>query len=116
MILADTSIWIDHLRGRPVLEDHLYEEEVLMHPFVAGELACGSLHSRNRFLTYLASLPLARTATSSEVIHFIEIRRFWGLGLGWVDVNLLVSALITPCRFKTADKRLAAVAHELGLD
>ncbi len=35
MILVDTSVWIDHLRkGNPRLEKLLYENQVLIHPFI----------------------------------------------------------------------------------
>ena len=40
MILADTSIWVDHLRdGDATMTAHLNAGLVLMHPFVVGELA-----------------------------------------------------------------------------
>jgi predicted nucleic acid-binding protein len=43
MILVDTSIWIDHLRsGDTRLADLLDRSQVLVHPFVTGELACGN--------------------------------------------------------------------------
>ena len=47
MILADTSIWIDHLRS-PMsrLADLMNSDEVLMHSMVIGELACGNLSDR----------------------------------------------------------------------
>ena len=43
MILAGTSVWIDHFRnGHPGLAGRLAEGLVLIHPFVSGELACGT--------------------------------------------------------------------------
>jgi len=116
MVLADTSVWIQHLRrGEPVLADHLCEGAVLMHPFVAGELACGNLRDREAILHDLGTLPQVKTATHGEVLLLLEDRRLWGRGLGWIDVHLLASALISHCELWTYDKRLAHVVSELGL-
>jgi predicted nucleic acid-binding protein len=116
MILADTSIWIEHFRhGEPSLADRLSEGLVLMHPFVAGELACGNLKDRSAVLSDLYELPQAKLASNAEVLQVIEDRRLWGRGLGWIDVHLIVSALLSSCGFWTFDARLAKAARELGL-
>ncbi len=86
-----------------------------MHPFIAGELACGSLKSRAAILSSLHALPSAVLASNAEVFRLIEDRRLWGRGLGWVDMHLLASALLTNCRFWTRDLRLANAAMELGV-
>ena len=116
MVLADTSIWIEHFRHRePSLADGLSEGLVVMHPFVSGELACGNLRDRTAILADLHALPQARLASNAEVLHLIEDRRLWGRGLGWIDAHLLASALLLHCRFWTFDIRLAKAATELGL-
>ena len=47
MILADTSIWIDHFRESDAELRRIIEEDALLcHPFVIGELALGSLPAR----------------------------------------------------------------------
>jgi len=116
MVLADTSVWIQHFRkGEPRLADRLPEGLVLMHPFVAGELACGNLRNRPAVLSGLHALPPATLATNAEVFRFIEQRRLWGRGLGWIDLHLLASALLSECQFWTLDTRLARAAKELGL-
>jgi hypothetical protein len=116
MVLADTSVWIEHFRRRePALAGLLSEGIVLMHPFVAGELACGTLKGRAATLSYLRALPPARLASDAEVLHLIEDRRLWGEGLGWVDAHLLASALLSTCQFWTRDVKLAKAARELGL-
>jgi predicted nucleic acid-binding protein len=116
MILADTSVWIEHFpHGEPVLSDRLSEGLVLMHPFVSGELACGNLEDRAEVLSALHSLPLAKLASNGEVRRVIEDRRLWGRGLGWIDVHLLASALLSNCVFWTFDLRPAKAARELGL-
>lgn len=117
MVLADTSVWIQHFRrGEPTLASHLAEGRVLMHPFVLGELACGSLKKRAEILADLQELPLAKLASTAEALRLIEDRRLWGRGLGWVDVHLLASALLSDCEFWTLDKRLGEAAAKLGLN
>jgi predicted nucleic acid-binding protein len=116
MWLTDTSVWIEHFRqGNPDLGKRLTDGLILIHPFVAGELACGNLKDRTSVLWYLNSLPSAKPARDKEVMHLIQDRFLWGRGLGWVDLHLLSSALLTNCRLWTLDKRLALAASELGL-
>ena len=117
MILVDTSVWIDHLRqGDPSLFTVLEAGQVLMHPFVVGELACGNLNRRAEVLMLLRELPPAPVSTDQEALEFIERRGLMGRGIGYVDVHLLASvALAGGARLWTRDKRLAAVASELAL-
>jgi hypothetical protein len=116
MVLVDTSVWIQHFRqSEPVLIDRLSEGLVLMHPFVSGELACGNLRHRLEILSDLHALPPANLASNAEVLRLIEDRRLWGRGLGWVDLHLLASAMLSGCGFWTLDRRLAVAAKELGL-
>lgn len=116
MILADTSVWIDHLRTRdPTLERLLMEGRVLSHPFVIGELALGNLRQRDVVLTALADLPQAATAEDHELLSFIERQTLHGLGIGYVDAHLLAATCLTPdARLWTRDKRLRSVAERLG--
>ncbi|HXN48606.1 MAG TPA: hypothetical protein VN893_18290 [Bryobacteraceae bacterium] len=116
MVLADTSVWIQHLRqGEPWLADRLSQGLVLMHPFVADELACGNLKNRAAVLADLHALPSAIAASDAEVLRFIEDRRLWGRGLGWVDLHLLASSVLSQCEFWSLDKRLVQAGKELGL-
>ena len=116
MVLADTSIWVEHFRrGEPALAKRLSDGLVLMHPFVTGELACGNLKDRAAILTDLEALPPARVASNPEVRQLVEERKLWGRGLGWIDAHLLASALLSNCQFWTLDKRLEHTAAELGL-
>ncbi len=117
MILVDTSVWVDHLRdGAPALAAALEQGDVLMHPFVLGELACGNLKNRGEVLRLLADLPAAPLATDPEALNYIERRALMGRGIGYVDVHLLASAALGGAvRLWTRDKRLAAVAADLKL-
>ena len=114
MILVDTSVWIDHLRkGDAELARTLEAGDVLSHPFVIGELACGNLANRRSILALLGTLPAAQIATDDEVMGFIERRRLMGRGIGYIDVHLLASVALTRgSRLWTRDKRLAAIASE----
>jgi predicted nucleic acid-binding protein len=117
MILADTSVWIDHLRGADdVLGGLLEGGQVLAHPFVTGEIALGSLRQRSLILGALAGLPQALVASEDEVLDFIERHALHGRGIGYVDVHLLASTRLTPdAELYTRDKRLLIIAGELGL-
>ena len=111
MILADTSVWVDHLRhGNRELIDHLEAGEVMCHPFVIGELACGRLSPRAGILELLNRLPSLPSASRDEVMSFIEARRLDGRGLGWIDVHLLASAVLGGAQLWTLDRRLADAA------
>jgi predicted nucleic acid-binding protein len=117
MVLTDTSVWVRRFRrGEPTLANRLSEGLVFMHPFVSGELACGNLKTRAAVLSSLHALLAATLASNTEVLQLIEQRRLWGRGLGWVDMHLLASALLSHCGFWTLDKQLAEVATELGLN
>ena len=117
MILVDTSVWVDHLRAAdPAVVQVLDTGRALVHPFVVGELACGNLSNRSEVLTLLRRLPQAPVASHEEALAFITGRGLMGRGIGYIDVHLLASLILdgTASRW-TRDKRLAAVAADLGL-
>ena len=117
MILADTSVWVDHLRaGDHALVELLQESRVLGHPWVVAEIALGSLRNRQTVLSLLDGLPQAPVATIYELRHLIVRPTLFGRGVGLVDVGLLAACLLVPgCRLWTRDKRLAAVAGEMSV-
>lgn len=116
MIVVDTSVWVAHLRGDDLgLAPRLDAVEVLGHPFVTGELACGSLKDRPAVLALLDRLPPAPEAYDAEVRELIERRRLHGRGVGWVDAHLLASALLADAPLWTLDRRLRDVAEALGI-
>jgi predicted nucleic acid-binding protein len=87
----------------------------MIHPWVIGELACGTLRNRSQVLELLQGLPAATVASDAEVPHLIERDRLMVRGIGYVDAHLLASARLSPCRLWTQDRRLAAVAQEQEL-
>jgi predicted nucleic acid-binding protein len=117
VILIDTSIWVDHLRsGDETVAALLGARNVLMHPFVVGELAVGNLSPREFVLSGLQALPEARMARHDEALDFLERHQLFGIGIGYVDVHLLASTQLTPgSALWTRDRRLSAAASRLGL-
>jgi predicted nucleic acid-binding protein len=115
-VLVDTSVWIDHFR-RPNADLELLLEEgrVWTHPFVIGELACGSLARRAEVLRLIETLPSAAVATHDEAMTLVERHRLEGTGLGWIDVHLLASARLTRQSLWSTDRRLRTTAVRLGL-
>jgi hypothetical protein len=115
-MLIDASVWVNHLRrGDATLSALLHRDEVECHPFVIGELACGSLRRRAEVLTLLQRLPQVPVVGHDEVLAFIERRRLMGRGIGWIDAHLLASAALSNTLLWSRDRRLSEVARELHL-
>jgi len=116
VILADTSVWVQHLRsGDTRLVDALEAGRVCIHPFIKGEIACGNVKNRTELLELLGHLPSATVATDAEALVFLERHKLMGRGIGFVDAHLLASAALSAATLWTHDRRLAAVATELKL-
>jgi predicted nucleic acid-binding protein len=114
MVLVDTSVWVSHLRdGNVELANLLNEARVLCHPLIVGELACGNLKDRAVILSFLQLLPMSIEAEHDEVLSFIEDNRLMGKGMGYVDVHLITSAVLTGVPIWTLDKKLAQTADSL---
>lgn len=94
----------------------LYSGRIVIHPFLIGELALGSLRERIKTLSFLDNLPHSRVARLEEVRQMIETRSLFSQGIGFIDVHLIASVLITPStKLWTRDKRLRAVAESLDI-
>ncbi len=116
MILVDTSVWVDHLRGTDDrLAALLRQRQVLVHPFVAAEIALGKLRQRRSVMRLLLDLPRAAVARDDELLAFIEAEDLGGAGIGYVDAHLLATARLMRVRLWTRDKRLAGVAVRLAM-
>ena len=114
MVLVDTSVWVSHFREtHDGLVELLNNGEVVCHPFIIGELACGNLKNRTSIISLLEALPMAFQVGHEEVLTFIEVRSVTGKGLGYVDVHLLAAALLTGVSVWTLDKKLEKAAEEL---
>jgi predicted nucleic acid-binding protein len=117
VILADTSVWVGHLRaGDPRLADLLRSGRIVGHAFVVAEIALGSLRDRSGILGLLDDLPSLPLAEPGEVRALIERRGIFGRGIGFVDASLLASCLLAPgTGLWTLDRRLEAVARDVGI-
>jgi predicted nucleic acid-binding protein len=117
VILADTSIWVDHLaRGNEAMASLLAAEAILMHPFIVGEIALGSLPRRTEVLRDLDQVPKAVIADHADVLFFIERHNISGAGIGYVDAHLLVATTLTvEARLWTRDRKLQTVAEKRAI-
>ena len=116
MVLVDTSVWVAHLRhGKIGLGNLLNEGHVVCHAFIVGEIACENIKNRDEILSLLRALPMATHAEHEEVMQLIENRHLMGKGLGYIDVHLLASALLSKVPLWTLDKRLSEVSSILGV-
>ena len=117
MILADTSVWIDHLRSpNPAMTKLLAAGKIAMHPFIAAEVALGSVHNRRKKLAILDELWPVNVAELDEVRRLIESHALYSKGLGLTDVHLIASCMMTVgVQLWTRDKALANVAKSLDM-
>jgi predicted nucleic acid-binding protein len=116
VIIADTSLWVQHFRrGLPAFAAGLSNGLIVMHPVVLGELATGNLGKRAQTLASLRSLPRTKVGTTEECFDFIEAHSLYGRGIGWNDVQLLVSARLSGDSLWSLDTRLAMASVELGV-
>lgn len=116
MILADASVWIDHFHGKTrSLSPLLPVKQILIHPFILGELALGHVKNRAQVLLDLQRLPKAVLASDEEVLNLVEAHRLYGKGLGWIDCHLIASTLLSHAELWTGDKHLRAAASLCGV-
>jgi predicted nucleic acid-binding protein len=115
-VLVDTSVWVDHLRKSDAhLAQLLDKGRVRCHPFIIGEIACGNLKNRAEILSALSELEPTPTLEFDEYMQFIDQNRLLSIGIGFVDVHLLASAILADVTLWTADKRLHKAALDLGV-
>jgi len=116
MILVDTSVWIDHFHhSEEHLKELLLSDQVCTHPSILNELSCGNIANRQEILSLLRALPGIDQVLDEEVYTFLENRKLYSKGLGFIDVHLLASALVHHVPIWTRDKSLKKIAGELGI-
>lgn len=114
MIVVDTSVWIDHFRrGNRTLVQLLAEDQVRMHPYVVGELACGTLRQRHETLALLQSLPAIGVVSDAEALFYLDHQRLYGKGLGYIDLHLLAATAIAGAELWSLDRALQRQATAL---
>jgi predicted nucleic acid-binding protein len=116
IVLADSSVWVDHFkRPNEHLELLLADGNILCHPYIVGEVSCGTPPRRRAFIDFLSNLEALPIATHQEVLATIEAHQLFGRGCGYVDISLLSSILISErALIWTFDKPLEKVAATLG--
>ena len=115
-MLVDTSVWVDHFRhGDADLANALESDQVWMHNYVLGELACANLLARTATLSLLSGLASLSPCSDKEVLFFIKQHALMGCGIGYIGMHLLASSRLSGVLLWTRDKRLRGVAADLGL-
>ncbi len=115
LVLADTSVWVTHFReGLKHFVQLLEQGLVACHPYIIGELACRSLKNRGEIIQLLEALPMVDVLEHSEVMEFIETRKLMSIGIGYVDVHLLGSSLLSSIPLWTYDKSLVKATDLLN--
>ena len=116
-ILVDTSVWVKHLReGDKNLIRLLEQGLVACHPFIIGELACGGINNRDEIINLLNELPSTDILDHYDIMEFIEYRNIMNNGIGYIDVHLLGSALVSETPLWTFDKALRKIANQLSIE
>jgi predicted nucleic acid-binding protein len=118
MYLVDTNLWIQHFRSQSSpLAQHLLNGEVMTHELIIGELSLGSFRKSNRkvILSRLHALERLPSASYQEILDFVETKKLYSAGIGWVDVCLLYACWIHKVRLLTEDKAMKRLAHQLGI-
>jgi predicted nucleic acid-binding protein len=120
MVLVDTSVWIRFLAGREPyasgLDDILGRDDVAGHEMIFGELLLGDVSgARKHLLDAYAQMHQAVAIPHGEVVEFVRMRRLSGRGVGWVDINILASAVVGGFQVWTADSSFSAIANDLRI-
>jgi predicted nucleic acid-binding protein len=118
LVLADTSVWIAHFRKpNPTLQTLLSADQLLCHPMVLIEIACGTPPApRERTLSDLRQLRCATVANTDETLALIEREQLQESGCGAIDLLLFGSVLLTSdAVLWTLDKNLRALAARFAI-
>ena len=117
MILVDTSVWIDHFRvEEPELTKLLNLSDLLVHPYVVGELIMGNIRPLDKVIALLASLPRLEPVGEAKFYDYVIGNSLNGTGLGFVDAHLIAAAKQNDAIIIwTRDKRFAVQARRLGI-
>jgi rRNA-processing protein FCF1 len=70
---------------------------------------------RAEVIALFNQLPAATLVSHLEMVHFVERHRLMSRGLGWIDLHLLASALVSRAMLATRDRPLARAARDLGI-
>ncbi|MCA9422472.1 MAG: PIN domain-containing protein [Nitrospira sp.] len=118
MIVADTSVWIEFLKSRPLyfssLGVLLDQQQVVAVECVFGELLQGVKSSRERGIIegYWTNLPKRSESGLWVKAGTLSATHSWpSKGIGLIDAFLLCFVQTYHFQLWTLDKKLAAVAE-----
>lgn len=113
-VLVDSSVWVGHFKQRnDQLVALLEEGAVVCHPYIVGEVACGTPPTRKAVIGLLSELASTPLATHEEFLVMMDARQLYGRGCGFVDMSLLASVLLSEkTLIWTRDKRFELLATE----
>ena len=119
MILVDTSVWVEFLKGhQPYLDQMqqlLDERQILAVEPVFGELLQGAKDDRERriLLEFWENLPKNQMEEAWVKAGELSSRNKWiDHGIGLVDAVLIISARESKAKVWTLDKKLKSVLHK----
>ena len=116
MVIVDTSVWVEFFRNSSLpVRTLLGDVELIMHPYILAELCCGNLPRRKSLIPLLRTLPFSQPVDPTTVIDFIETAKLYGTGLGYVDINIFLSAQRDGYKLMTKDRRLRELAHRYDI-
>ena len=119
MILVDTSVWVEYLKGHQSyldqMEQLLEDRQILALEPVFGELLQGAKDDRERriLLEFWGNLPKSPTQGAWIKAGELSSRNKWlDHGIGLIDAVLIFSARESKARVWTLDKKLKTVLHK----
>lgn len=126
MILVDSSVWIDFLRGKPTpqaewLDRHLDVEVLAVGDLILAEVLQGVRHDRRfdearRLLGQLEQIVVGGTALAVEAARNCRRLRAAGVTVrGTVDVLIATRCLADGLRLLHSDRDFDAFERHLGL-
>ncbi len=116
MILVDTSVWAEHIRSSvAALRAALEANDVVVHEFVAGELALGHIKRGAEFLALMDLIRRVPTCEHSEVLALVRSARLEGSGIGWVDAHVIAACRVTGTDLMTFDRAQRSAGVRAGV-
>ena len=122
MIIADTSIWINYLKGsndvKQVFEQLLQRRKVLALSAVFGELLQGARNNREKKIITGFWINLPKMNEDDLFIQAGNISRenkLYAKGIGLIDSYILAAAIQEDISIWTLDKKLEKVINNIAI-
>ena len=115
MIIIDTNVWISFFKGEKkalLIKDLIIENQSILHPYIYGELLLGRIADKAGYM--LQALEMTSVLDKNLVYRFIKENKLHGRGIGWVDVNILMSALSGNHQVYTYDENLRKLCMDFN--